>query len=103
MSAGLIGVSAIFSASHHDPVRKELHGHSYRATAWWRADPPRDAMVLQAALDRLVGAQLDHQTLPAELSRAEAMAVMIKSLLPECVAVDIARPLEGLFFEDARP
>lgn len=99
----LTGVSATFSASHNDPVRQEMHGHSYRVTAWWPSQPDRDAVCLQMTLREVVTTGFDHKTLPAELSRAEAMSAAIKGLLDGCVAVDIARPLEGLYFEDARP
>ena len=102
---GYIGVSAIFSASHRDLIRAELHGHPYRATAWWPAEPQRDATALQAALAQTVKTAFDHKTLPDDLGTAEALAGAIKHLLGNmgCVAVDIARPLEGLYFEDARP
>ena len=100
---GLTGVSATFSASHNDPVRRELHGHSYLVTAWWPSPPERDAVCLQATLRTVLAGGFDHKTLPPDLTRAEAMSAAIKALLDGCVAVDIARPLEGLFYEDARP
>lgn len=83
----LTGVSAIFSASHNDPVRGELYGHSYRVKAWWPADPPRDATVLQVMLKTVLRSSFDHRTLAPELSRAEALSGAIKGLLDGCVAV----------------
>lgn len=99
----LTGASATFSASHNDPVRKEMHGHSYLVTAWWPSDPERDAVCLQTLLKGVLQYGFDHKTLPPELSRAEALSTAIKGLMDGCVAVDIARPLEALYFEDGRP
>ena len=90
------GVEATFSASHNDQVRKELHGHSYKVTAWFRYDEPRDAVVLQERLKAVVKNLFDHKTLPPELSRGEDMARAIIQLLDGCVGVDISRPLEGI-------
>lgn len=93
----LSGVGCVFSASHNDPVRKELHGHTYEVTAWFSYDHPRDAVVLQERLRAIVEGLLDHKTLPPELSRAEDMAKALMSLMDGCVGVDIARPLERIF------
>lgn len=93
MTGDLTGAGWYFSASHFDTVRAELHGHSYEVMAWWPAEPPRDAVVLQAMVKRVVGA-FDHTTLAPEMSRAEALAAAIMHLLPECVGVDISRPVE---------
>lgn len=92
---GFTGAGWYFSASHRDPVRKELHGHSYEVVAWWPSEPPRDAVVLQHTLrTALVG--FDHQTLPDELGTAEALANAIGGLLDGCVGVDVSRPSERL-------
>ena len=89
------GVGWWFSASHNDPVRQELHGHSYEVVAWFKADPPRDAVVLQETLKGALRA-FDHKTLSPELSRAEDIARAIHSLLTDCVEVEISRPSERL-------
>jgi 6-pyruvoyl-tetrahydropterin synthase len=95
MGENLIWAGWYFSASHYDEVRKELHGHSYEVVAWWLADPPRDARVLQETLKGVLTG-FDHKTLPPELSRAEALGSAICSLMDGCVAVDIGRPIERL-------
>lgn len=91
------GVGCIFSASHFDNVRRELHGHTYEVTAWFAYDEPRDAVVLQERLRATVDGLLDHKTLPPELSRAEDMGKALMGLMDGCVGVDIARPLERIF------
>ncbi len=91
--SGLIGVGGTFSASHNDPVRKALHGHSYAVTCWFVADG-RDATVLQEKL-RVVLTAWDHTTLPDDLSRAEDLAAAIMHVM-DCEGVDISRPLEML-------
>lgn len=89
----LTGAGWYFSASHRDPVRQELHGHSYEVMAYWPAEPYRDAVALQATLrDVLKG--FDHKTLPDRLVRAEDLADAIGGLMSGCVRVDISRPVE---------
>ncbi len=92
---GLTGAGWYFSASHFDPIRKELHGHSYEVTVYWPSEPPRDAMVLQWTL-REVLKGFDHKTLPDTMTRAEDIAKAIGSLIDGCVRVDISRPAERL-------
>ena len=96
MSA-LIGAGWYFSASHNDTVRQEMHGHSYEVTAWWPADPPRDAVCLQVTLREVLKAGFDHKTLPAHLGTMEALAAAIGSLMTGCVGVDVSRPVERLY------
>lgn len=93
----LTGVGAVFSASHHDPVRNEIHGHSYGVTVWFHADPPRDATLLQEMVKQVVKATFDHKTLPIELSRAEAIGRTLLDLIDTAVIVDVDRPLERLY------
>jgi 6-pyruvoyl-tetrahydropterin synthase len=91
----LTGAGWYFSASHRDPVRQELHGHSYEVVAYWPTHPPRDAMVLQETLKGvLLG--FDHKTLPDEMTRAEDIARAIGSLMDGCVRVRLMRPVERL-------
>lgn len=92
----LTGAGWYFSASHRDPIRQEVHGHSYEVVAWWPAEPRRDAMVLQEALKTVLRAGFDHKTLPDDLSTAEAIARAIMGLLTDCVGVDVSRPVERL-------
>ncbi len=95
----LTGAGWYFSASHRDPVRKELHGHSYEVTCWWPAEPPRDAMVLQEMVKTVLKAGFDHKTLPDDMTRSEDIARAVGSLLDGCVRVDISRPAERLHAE----
>lgn len=94
-AAAYTGAGWYFSASHFDDVRRELHGHSYEVMAWWPANPPRDAVVLQEWLKTVLKA-FDHKTLPPELSRMEALAEAIGDKIGECVEVEISRPVERL-------
>jgi len=89
----LTGVGWTFCASHRDPIRQELHGHSYEVIAWFKAGP--DALVLQAKL-RMALEAFDHKTLPDELTRAEALAGALMHLL-EAEGVEVNRPLERLY------
>ena len=91
----LTGAGWYFSASHRDPVRQELHGHSYEVMAWWPIAAAADAVCLQDALRRALVA-FDHKTLPDECSRAEDIARAVGSTLVGCVRVDIFRPVERL-------
>lgn len=99
MTQSLTGAGWYFSASHRDPVRQEVHGHSYEVMVYWPATPARDAMVLQEMVKEVVKARYDHKTLPDEISRAEDIAREIGSLLIGVVRVDIARPSERLRVE----
>ncbi len=90
----MTGVGWFFSASHTDPVRQQLHGHSYEVVCWFDSSPPRDAVVLQEKL-KVVLSAFDHTTLPPELSRAEDMAAALMQLM-DCQGVQISRPVERL-------
>ena len=89
----MIGVGWFFSASHRDPVRREVHGHSYEVVCWFDADG-RDAVVLQEKL-RVILTAWDHTTLPDDLSRAEDLAAAIMHVM-DCEGVHISRPVERL-------
>lgn len=82
-----------FSASHSDPVRTELHGHSYEVVAWWPTG--QDSVELQDRLKAVLKAY-DHKTLPDELSRGHDLAKAIGMSLKGCVGVDILRPVERI-------
>lgn len=99
----LTGVGVVFSCSHRDPVRKELHGHSYEAVAWWPAHPPKDAALLQRMLWEVVKASLDHKTLPDDITRGEDIRELLLEILPtEVVDVDINRPMERIYVRGVR-
>ena len=92
----LTGVGGWFCAAHSDPVRTEIHGHTYEVVAWFEASPSRDAVVLQEALNHVLRG-FDHRPLPPELTRAEAFAETIMFRLEGCVEVQINRPLERIY------
>ena len=95
---GLTGAGWFFCAAHRDPVRKELHGHSYEVMAWWPLREGHDACFLQDLLKQaLVG--IDHTTLPDEFTRAEDIARLIGSKLPGAIRIDISRPIERIACE----
>jgi hypothetical protein len=95
MSEGaLTGVGGVLSVTHSDPVRTELHGHSYEVVAWFPAG--RDAVNLQAELHAVL-AVYDHRTLEPRLSRGEALGAAIMGQLPGCVGIDVNRPLERIY------
>jgi len=87
------GVSGHFSAAHRGPDGK-IHGHTWTVRAWFPSGP--DALELRRQLrDVLDG--YDHEQLPDELSRGEAMAETIGQALQGCLSVEIAREADGLF------
>jgi hypothetical protein len=90
------GVGAILCCSHHDQVRKQLHGHTYEVTAWFSFKESRDALCLQKTLEGALSAW-DHTVLPDELASAEGLATAILGLLNGCVEVEVSRPLERLY------
>jgi 6-pyruvoyl-tetrahydropterin synthase len=97
---GLTGVGWTFSASHRDPIRQELHGHSYEVTAWFDHKPARDALVLQEHLKNALTA-FDHKTLPDEMTRGETLAAAIMHIT-DAVGVELRRPLERLYAKVGR-
>lgn len=87
----LTGVGGIFSASHNSP-EGVLHGHSYEVWAWF---PQADARDLQERLNEVLAA-LDHSHLSDELAWGEALAEHLARQLPNCVEVEVRRPLERI-------
>lgn len=89
----MIGVGGILSIAHKDTVRTQIHGHSYEIVAWFDAG---DAVGLQKILAGVLR-QLDHSTLPDEMTRAEDIGLWIGNRLPRCKIVDVNRPLERIY------
>jgi 6-pyruvoyl-tetrahydropterin synthase len=87
----LTGIGGIFSASHNSP-EGVLHGHSYEVWAWF---PQADARELQERLNEVLAA-LDHSHLSDELAWGEALAEHLARQLPNCVEVEVRRPLERI-------
>ena len=93
-ATALTGVGCVLSVSHSDPVRQELHGHSYEVVAWFPAG--RAAVLIRAELQAVLSAE-DHKTLAPDLSRGETLGAAIMAQLTGCVAIDINRPLERIY------
>lgn len=94
----MIGVGVIFSCSHRDSVRNELHGHTYEAVACFRDSPERDAFMVQAGFAEIVKAALDHKTLPDGEGTQEAMRLALLKIVPEYIVdVHVHRPLERIY------
>jgi len=85
------GASCVFCAAHTNPDG-QVHGHSYEVTAWFSR---REVLSAQRELAALLS-EVDHGVLPARLSLAEDLAAWVLVSLPECVAVEVRRPLEGV-------
>lgn len=88
----LTGVRGIICAAHEGPDGK-LHGHTWSVTAWWTDS--RDANEAKQTLDSYISF-FDHSRLAPSMNRGEAIAKHILLDL-ECTAVDVERPLEGIF------
>jgi len=92
----LTGVSGVISAAHYsrDGV---LHGHTWQVVVWFHAngditlDAERRKRMLAEYLSRF-----DHSILPDELAWGEDLAERI-GLDTRAAAVDVSRPLEGIY------
>jgi 6-pyruvoyl-tetrahydropterin synthase len=89
------GVSGVISAAHYsrDGV---LHGHTWQVVVWWQADShmlSADGRK-QSLADYL--RKFDHSVLPEQLTWGEDLAERI-GLDMRAAAVDISRPLEGIY------
>lgn len=89
------GVSGVISAAHYsrDGV---LHGHTWQVVVWWQAygymvSADRRKQLLADYLQKF-----DHSVLPDELAWGEDLAERI-GLDMHAAAVDISRPLEGIY------
>jgi hypothetical protein len=85
-----------FSASHRDPVRQELHGHSYEVEVSWPAG--EDVTELQKRV-KAACAGFDHTTLPDPITRAEDLIWLFRDILDGCIRIKISRPVERLSAE----
>lgn len=95
----LTGIRGTISCAHA-PVNVETyggetHGHSYEIVAWWCNDDQTDVREYQRELRHLL-VDLDHKTLPPDLSTGEAIAHFIAMKLG-CHSVEVRRPVEGIF------
>jgi 6-pyruvoyl-tetrahydropterin synthase len=92
----LTGVSGVISAAHYsrDGV---LHGHTWQVVAWWHANG--DVILSADRRKRMLAEYLqkfDHSILPDELAWGEDLAERI-GLDMRAAAVDVSRPLEGIY------
>lgn len=91
----MIGVGVVFSCSHSDAVRREVHGHTYEAVAWF--PDGGDQVTLQLGLANVVAEHLDHKTLPPAIGRSEDIRDLILAKMPNAISVEVNRPLERLY------
>lgn len=94
--AKMTGVSGVISAAHYsrDGI---LHGHTWKVVVWWHANG--DAIASADRRKRMLAeyiSRFDHSVLPDELSWGESLAERI-GLDMLAAAVDISRPLEGIY------
>lgn len=94
--AKMTGVSGVISAAHYSR-EGNLHGHTWQVVAWFYAygDVVVDAESRKHRLADYL-AQFDHKVLPGELAWGENLAERIGVDL-HAVAVDVSRPLEGIY------
>lgn len=92
----LTGVSGVISAAHYsrDGI---LHGHTWQVVVWWNAN---GYVILSAdrrkrLLDNYLQ-KFDHSVLPEQLAWGEDLAERI-GLDMRAAAVDVSRPLEGIY------
>ena len=91
----LTGVSATISAAHYSRDGN-LHGHTWQVVVWFNHTPDLDAEHLNHQVRAYVNANFDHGLLPDELAWGEDLAERIGTDL-HAIAVDVSRPLEGIF------
>ena len=91
----MTGVSGVISAAHYsrDGV---LHGHTWQVVVWWQAygyviSADRRKEMLSEYLRKF-----DHSVLPEHLAWGEDLAEKI-GLDLHAAAVDVRRPLEGIY------
>lgn len=92
----LTGVSGVISAAHYSR-NGVLHGHTWQVVVWFHAN---GEVILSAdrrkrmLVDYLQ--KFDHSILPDELAWGEDLAERI-GLDMRAAAVDVSRPLEGIY------
>jgi len=91
----MTGVSGFISAAHYSR-EGVLHGHTWQVMVWWQSENYMTSADCrkQLLLDYLQ--KFDHSVLPEQLSWGEDLAERI-GLDMDAAAVDISRPLEGIY------
>jgi 6-pyruvoyl-tetrahydropterin synthase len=94
--AKMTGVGGVISAAHYSRDGK-LHGHTWHVIVWHYAngDVILDAEHKKKLLAQYL-ARFDHGVLPEELAWGEGLAEKIGTDL-RASAVDVSRPLEGIY------
>ena len=92
----MTGVSGVISAAHYSRDGK-LHGHTWQVVVWYQTNGGvlMDADNRKRALFEYLE-RFDHKRLPDEFAWGEDLAEKIgKDLRAD--AVDVSRPLEGIY------
>lgn len=92
----LTGVSGVISAAHYSRDGN-LHGHTWQVVVWFHANG--NTISDAESHKRSVAGYLvrfDHKVLPSELAWGEDLAEQI-GLDCKAAAVDVSRPLEGIY------
>jgi len=94
--AKMTGVSGIISAAHYSRDGK-LHGHTWQVVVWYHAAKfgTFDAEIKKRLLSKYL-ARFDHNVIDDQYAWGEDLAEKIGIDL-RAVAVDVSRPLEGIF------
>jgi len=90
----LTGVSGVVSAAHRSR-EGNLHGHTWLVVAWWPFSEDISAESRKAALIDYLSF-FDHSLLADAVAWGEDLAERIGQDLV-AVAVDVSRPLEGIY------
>lgn len=88
----LLGVKEVIGVAHHPKGGGPLHGHTYEVVAWF--GPGHDMVALKRQL-RAVLDELDHTTLPDDLTLSEEIGAWVMKRLPGCRVAEANRPSEG--------
>lgn len=94
--AKMTGVSGVISAAHYSRDGK-LHGHTWQVVVWYHANGD---VILNADRKKQLLAQylarFDHSVIDDQYAWGEDLAEKIGTDL-RAAAVDVSRPLEGIF------
>jgi 6-pyruvoyl-tetrahydropterin synthase len=90
------GIGGIISAAHYSKDGR-LHGHTWQIVVWYHANGEvvLDAGHRKRLLDQYLK-RFDHNLLPDQLAWGEDLAEKI-GLDLGVAAVDVSRPLEGIY------
>jgi hypothetical protein len=95
----LTGVSGVVSAAHRSRDGN-MHGHTWQIVAWWPFNSDVSAESRKTVLTDYLSF-FDHSILADSVAWGEDMAERIGEDLA-AVAVDVSRPLEGIYAKWSR-